>query len=71
MRAMDTPHATALPPPELATEWAAGSADTTAPPPPPMTPVNSTQRIEALDVVRGFALIGIFMMNIEDRTSVV
>ncbi len=31
----------------------------------PMKPIAATQRIEALDVVRGFALIGIFMMNIE------
>ncbi len=30
-----------------------------------MAPITVTQRIEALDVVRGFALIGIFMMNIE------
>jgi uncharacterized membrane protein YeiB len=35
------------------------------PPPPPMQPIAATQRIEALDVVRGFALIGIFLMNIE------
>ena len=34
-------------------------------PPAPMTPIASTQRIEALDVVRGFALLGIFLMNIE------
>jgi len=30
-----------------------------------MQPVATAQRIEALDVVRGFALIGIFLMNIE------
>jgi uncharacterized membrane protein YeiB len=30
-----------------------------------MTPVAENQRIEALDVVRGFALLGIFLMNIE------
>ncbi len=38
-----------------------------APPPPAesITPVATNQRIEALDVVRGFALLGIFMMNIE------
>jgi uncharacterized protein len=31
----------------------------------PFTPLSSSQRIEALDVVRGFALLGIFLMNIE------
>ncbi len=31
----------------------------------PFTPVGEGQRIEALDVVRGFALLGIFLMNIE------
>ena len=31
----------------------------------PFTPVTDSQRIEALDVVRGFALLGIFLMNIE------
>ena len=37
-----------------------------APPSPaPFTPVADNQRIEALDVVRGFALLGIFLMNIE------
>ena len=37
------------------------------PPPPavPFVPVAASQRIEALDVVRGFALLGIFLMNIE------
>jgi uncharacterized protein len=30
-----------------------------------MVPIAAAQRIEALDVVRGFALIGIFLMNIE------
>ncbi len=30
-----------------------------------MVPIATDQRIEALDVVRGFALIGIFLMNIE------
>ena len=30
-----------------------------------LTPVAENQRIEALDVVRGFALLGIFLMNIE------
>jgi uncharacterized protein len=33
--------------------------------PAPFTPVADSQRIEALDVVRGFALLGIFLMNIE------
>ena len=39
-----------------------------APPPAPvapMLPVAPAERIEALDVVRGFALLGIFLMNIE------
>src|SRR5262245_53444706 len=36
-----------------------------APPPAPFKPVATTERIEALDVVRGFALLGIFLMNIE------
>jgi len=31
----------------------------------PMVPITANQRIEALDVVRGFALLGIFLMNIE------
>jgi uncharacterized protein len=30
-----------------------------------LVPITATQRIEALDVVRGFALLGIFLMNIE------
>ena len=33
--------------------------------PAAMAPIAAAQRIEALDVVRGFALIGIFLMNIE------
>ena len=45
------------------------SADAiTQPPAPPaveLAPVAVHQRIEALDVVRGFALLGIFLMNIE------
>lgn len=43
------------------------SASPAPPPPPalPMTPLPAAQRIEALDVVRGFALLGIFLMNIE------
>ncbi|MEO7336743.1 MAG: DUF418 domain-containing protein, partial [Caldimonas sp.] len=37
-----------------------------APPPEaPFAPLDKGQRIEALDVVRGFALLGIFLMNIE------
>lgn len=35
------------------------------PGPAPFAPVAENQRIEALDVVRGFALLGIFLMNIE------
>ncbi|HYD80746.1 MAG TPA: DUF418 domain-containing protein [Paucimonas sp.] len=31
----------------------------------PLAPVSSSERIQALDVVRGFALIGILMMNVE------
>lgn len=31
----------------------------------PLAPVSSNERIQALDVVRGFALIGIMMMNVE------
>jgi uncharacterized membrane protein YeiB len=36
-----------------------------APAAAPFAPVAAHQRIEALDVVRGFALMGIFLMNIE------
>ena len=39
-----------------------------AAPPEPATvlaPIAASQRIEALDVVRGFALLGIFLMNVE------
>ncbi len=45
----------------------ATATEAIAPPPEPapMTPVAADQRIEALDVVRGFALLGIFLMNIE------
>lgn len=32
---------------------------------PELAPIAANQRIEALDVVRGFALLGIFLMNIE------
>ena len=35
------------------------------PMPAPMTPVANDERIESLDVVRGFALIGILLMNVE------
>ena len=38
---------------------------TIPPSPEPFTPVAESQRIQALDVVRGFALLGIFLMNIE------
>jgi uncharacterized membrane protein YeiB len=34
-------------------------------PHPELVPIAATQRIEDLDVVRGFALLGIFLMNIE------
>ena len=36
-----------------------------------LAPIAANQRIEALDVVRGFALLGIFLMNIEffNRTT--
>ncbi len=46
---------------------AAPAADPSAAPPgpAPLVPVAESQRIEALDVVRGFALLGIFLMNIE------
>ncbi len=33
--------------------------------PAPLAPVSARERIEALDVVRGFALLGILLMNIE------
>lgn len=44
---------------------AAPTTGPAAPGPAPFTPVAESQRIEALDVVRGFALLGIFLMNIE------
>ena len=46
---------------------AAPSTDRPAAPPSPgvLTPLADSERIEALDVVRGFALFGIFLMNIE------
>jgi uncharacterized membrane protein YeiB len=37
----------------------------TAPAGEPLSPVTTGERIEALDVVRGFALLGIFLMNVE------
>ena len=37
----------------------------TSPPAAEFAPVAANQRIDALDVVRGFALIGVFLMNIE------
>jgi len=33
--------------------------------PPAFAPIEAAQRIQALDVIRGFALLGIFLMNIE------
>src|SRR5882672_7138575 len=30
-----------------------------------LRPITASERIEALDVVRGFALVGIFLMNVE------
>lgn len=45
---------------------APATASAASPPgPAPFTPLAGSQRIEALDVVRGFALLGIFLMNIE------
>jgi uncharacterized membrane protein YeiB len=38
---------------------------TPAAPEQDLAPITANQRIEALDVVRGFALLGIFLMNIE------
>ncbi|HZV63334.1 MAG TPA: DUF418 domain-containing protein, partial [Telluria sp.] len=38
---------------------------TDTPPPMELSPVPADKRIEALDVARGFALIGICMMNVE------
>src|SRR5690606_6470666 len=32
---------------------------------PAFAPIDAAQRIQALDVIRGFALLGIFLMNIE------
>lgn len=44
---------------------AAADAPAAPPAPKPFVPIADRQRIEALDVVRGFALLGIFLMNIE------
>ena len=43
----------------------AATAPDSATPAAVMAPIAAAQRIEALDVVRGFALLGIFLMNIE------
>jgi uncharacterized protein len=42
----------------------ASTPDMPAPPPPPATPVTGAERIETLDVLRGFAVLGILIMNI-------
>src|SRR5436305_14676042 len=42
-----------------------GPASEIEPPAHAFTPLADGQRIEALDVVRGFALLGIFLMNVE------
>ena len=44
---------------------AAVESATPAVPEQDLVPITANQRIEALDVVRGFALLGIFLMNIE------
>ena len=44
---------------------AAVEVDVTSPAGEPLSPVTAGERIEELDVVRGFALIGIFLMNVE------
>jgi uncharacterized protein len=41
------------------------TATTLSMPDQDLVPITANQRIEALDVVRGFALLGIFLMNIE------
>jgi uncharacterized protein len=42
----------------------AGEMEAPAPPPRPATPVTGSERIETLDVLRGFAVLGILVMNI-------
>ena len=63
------PEAPAAQDPASQAEASAGSQAAEPIPPAPMVeelaPVAANQRIEALDVVRGFALLGIFLMNIE------
>jgi uncharacterized protein len=56
--------------PELPSEDLAPKTDLV--PTADLTPIAASQRIEALDVVRGFALLGIFLMNVEffNRTIV-
>jgi uncharacterized protein len=46
-------------------EAATVEVDMTSPTGEPLTPVTIGERIEELDVVRGFALVGIFLMNVE------
>ena len=50
----------------LVTNWGPASSATMMPVKPPMlAPIASGERMHTLDVVRGFALLGIFLMNIE------
>jgi uncharacterized membrane protein YeiB len=69
MPAIDTRARRPVAPPSPSLETIAVEAATatvpSAPRPEPFSPVAESQRIEALDVVRGFALLGIFLMNIE------
>lgn len=51
------------PPP--ATDSAMAPSEPPAAPPAPFVPIAEAQRIQALDLVRGFALLGIFLMNVE------
>ena len=51
--------------PSVAADAMPVAAAAPAAPLAPFAPVATAQRIEALDVVRGFALLGIFLMNIE------
>jgi uncharacterized membrane protein YeiB len=53
---------------ELQAQYETASGDPAPEPAVPgevLGPITANQRIEALDVVRGFALLGIFLMNIE------